>query len=349
MGTGIDFKGKLLITGHTGFKGTWLTLLAQRLGLEIAGVSLPPTESSLYTRLNRLGAIEEYFVDINNHEKLEEIVQIIKPRVVIHLAAQALVEESYKNPLETFRTNVMGTAHLLDVCVAKSGIEFIGVATTDKVYRNSNLAIDFIETDPLGGKDPYSASKVGTESVVEAWRQISTLRDGPGISAFRAGNVIGGGDMAENRIVPDLIRSRISGKPTVIRYPESTRPWQHVLDPLMGYLVATNEFIEKGKIIPAINFGPPGSSLKVSELVSLATSTDGKIPQPDMSKPNLDERESRLLSLNSELAKRSLAWTNCWTQEAAIVSTFTWWQTVLDNKLNPMEACEIDLYKLLER
>lgn len=349
MAIQIDLQGKILITGHTGFKGTWLTLLTEELGLEVAGVSLPPSDGALYSRLNRVGLIEEYFVDINHYDELEKIVRKIKPQYVLHLAAQALVEESYRNPIETFRTNVIGTANLLEICAVAPGVDFIGVATTDKVYRNSNTGIDFVESDPLGGKDPYSASKVGTESVVEAWRQISTLRNGPGISAFRAGNVIGGGDMAENRIVPDLVRSRISGEPASVRYPESTRPWQHVLDPLIGYLMATNEFKKKGKISSAINFGPSGRSLKVSELVGLAIATDKKIPKPEMSKPTLDERESRLLSLNSELARNSLAWNNYWSQEDAIRSTFGWWQTVLENELSPAEACKQNISQLLDR
>lgn len=344
-----NLQGKLLITGHTGFKGAWLTLLAEELGLEVAGVSLPPTENSLYLKLNRHGRIEEYFVDINDNEELKTVIHKIKPRAVLHLAAQALVEDSYRDPLETFQTNVMGTAHVLDVCTNVPEIEFIGVATTDKVYKNSNLGIDFIETDSLGGKDPYSASKVGTESVVDAWRQLSILRNGPGISSFRAGNVIGGGDLAENRIVPDLIRSRVSGEPAPIRYPDSTRPWQHVLDPLMGYLIATNEFMKKKELSPAINFGPSGTSLKVSELVQLALSVDSKIPQPDMTRPNNDERESRLLSLNSDLARNSLGWTNSWSQEEAIRSSFTWWKAVLEKQLSPLEACKLDISILLGR
>lgn len=344
----VNLQGKLLVTGHTGFKGTWLTLLAEELGLEVIGLSLPPQKESLYSRLNREALIEEYFVDINDYQELERVIRGVRPTAVLHLAAQSLVEESYLRPLETFRTNVIGTANLLEACRNVQEVKVISVATTDKVYKNSNLGISFVETDALGGKDPYSASKVGAESAVDAWRQISSLEKGPSVSSFRAGNVIGGGDMAENRIVPDLIRSRKSKKPAIIRYPESTRPWQHVLDPLMGYLIAMEMLIKDSDSITSLNFGPSGESLKVAELVSIALRTDSSIPHPRVVESKSINRESLLLGLDSSRAREILAWDNQWTQTQSIEATFHWWKSVLENELSPYEACQRDLQRLLK-
>jgi CDP-glucose 4,6-dehydratase len=341
----LDFNlaGKILITGHTGFKGTWLTLLAEELGMEVVGISLPPDKDSLYTRLARNSAIEEYFLDINNYEELYSKIQQIKPHYVFHLAAQALVEDSYLDPIRTFQTNVIGTANLLNVVLKTDTTLAVGVVTTDKVYRNDNLGIPFVESDPLGGKDPYSASKVGTENVVNSWKQISELQSGPKLISLRAGNVIGGGDFAQNRIIPDLIRSKVSGTPAVIRNPESTRPWQHVLDPLIGYLRSLVEITSGSLDVPALNFGPLGESLAVRELVRIATDMDSSIPAPTFLKDQEHNRESIHLSLDSHLAAETLSWTNQWSQVEAIQSSVLWWKNTLSGKMSPYEACKQDL------
>ena len=256
LGSGLKaLSGPVLITGHTGFKGTWMTLLLEELGIETVGVSLPPTKDSLYGRLERKGAIKEEFVDIRDFKSLGNVVRELNPSAVFHMAAQPLVMESYKTPRETFETNVMGTANLLSAALAVRSIQAISVITTDKVYRNENTGRRFLESDPLAGKDPYSASKVGTEAVVSAWQQIVDVEGGPRIISVRAGNVIGGGDFAENRIIPDLVRGIISGKPVKIRNPRSTRPWQHVLDPLCGYVQSIEYSLSGGKT-RQFNFGP---------------------------------------------------------------------------------------------
>lgn len=347
MAMGLQLSGKLLVTGHTGFKGTWLTLLAETHGIEVVGISLPPDKNSLYTRLNRANEIEEYFVDINDELQMKTLIQSIKPTHVLHLAAQALVAESYVDPIHTFQTNVIGTANVLDACLETNSVSSIGVATTDKVYRNENNGISFIERDPLGGKDPYSASKVGTESVIDSWRQLSELRSGPPIISLRAGNVIGGGDMAENRIIPDLIRSKVSGTPAVIRNSQSTRPWQHVLDPLVGYLLALQRNTNQSAPISALNFGPTGRSLKVSELVEIARKSDPSIPNPIVQNESNSKIESKLLSLNSEQAMRDLSWSNSWSQEDAIRSSIEWWKNVLSGTHSAIEACTSDIKLLL--
>jgi CDP-glucose 4,6-dehydratase len=255
----LALSGAILITGHTGFKGTWLTLLLEKMGIPAIGYSLPPIQDSLYQRANRLGAIPEIFADIRDLNEVERFLATHKPSAIIHLAAQPLVLESYKKPLDTFETNVMGTANILSAAFNTSTIRAVVAATTDKVYRNDNLGKPFTETDPLSGKDPYSASKVGSEAAIAAWQNISNLSDGPKVVSVRAGNVIGGGDWAENRIMPDLVRGFTSNQPIQIRNPDSTRPWQHVLDPLYGYLLTLQSLLED-VTIDSINFGPSEKS-----------------------------------------------------------------------------------------
>jgi CDP-glucose 4,6-dehydratase len=263
--------GPVLVTGHTGFKGTWLTLLLEQLGVPAVGLSLPPEEGSLYQRLNREGLNEEIFADIRNFESVNKFIKEKQPAAVINMAAQPLVMESYITPRETFETNVMGTVNVLDSSFATKSVKAIIAVTTDKVYKNDNSGQLFKENDPLAGKDPYSASKVGSESAIAAWQQITRVQGGPPVVSVRAGNVIGGGDWAENRLLPDLIRGFISEKPIPIRNPNSTRPWQHVLDPLLGYVMVL-EAVLAGQNIEAMNFGPDDKSISVKEVVEICAS-----------------------------------------------------------------------------
>ena len=267
-------SGPVLVTGHTGFKGTWLTLLLEKLGVEVVGFSLSPEKDSLFDRAGRTGAIKEVFADIRDYELLNTYITSIKPSAIIHMAAQPLVLESYRLPKETFDVNVMGTVNVLDSAFKTDSVQAIVVVTTDKVYRNDNSGRAFIESDPLEGKDPYSASKVGTEAAVAAWQQIQRISGGPKVVAVRAGNVIGGGDWGDNRLLPDLIRSFSSGQKMAVRNPASTRPWQHVLDPLGGYISAL-EAILGGEKISSVNFGPDTQSIAVSEVVKIAVETWG--------------------------------------------------------------------------
>ena len=206
-----DLPGPVLLTGHTGFKGTWMTFLLEHLDVPVVGYSLPAEKDSLYDRAERVGVIPEKFGDILNYELLEQFIDKHNPSTIIHMAAQPLVLKSYENPRATFDVNVMGTANVLDIAFKKDFIEAIVIVTTDKVYKNDDSGRAFIETDPLGGKDPYSASKVGTEAVVAAWQQIAKISGGPQVYSARAGNVIGGGDFAESRLIPDIIRGLVRG------------------------------------------------------------------------------------------------------------------------------------------
>jgi CDP-glucose 4,6-dehydratase len=333
----------VLIIGHTGFKGTWLTLLLEKLGIELTGISLPAEESSIYSKLNRDGQINEYFQDIRDTGAIEKLIQKIKPKYIFHLAAQPLVLNSYKTPSETFETNVMGTVNVLNAATKIDNCEHIVVSTTDKVYKNNDSGQRFTENSALGGKDPYSWSKVGTEAAVGAWQQISEISGGPKITSVRAGNVIGGGDQAENRLLPDLIKSFQSNSEIVLRNPMSTRPWQHVLDPLWGYILALTSDSHES----AYNFSPDGESLTVLEVTKLAADAwESKINIKLEAGEN--KLESNTLQLSSTLAKTKLDWKNKWSQEDAVVSTVNWWKSIYENQISPVDACKTNLDELLE-
>ena len=341
-------KGPVLVTGHTGFKGTWMTLLLEEIGIETVGISLPPEKDSLYQRLSRNSAIKEDFLDIRDFEGMQKAIKKYQPSVIFHMAAQPLVIESYKTPRETFETNVMGTANLLSASLETSSVDAIAVITTDKVYKNENTGRRFIESDPLEGKDPYSASKVGTEAVVAAWQQIVSIKGGPRIISVRAGNVIGGGDFAENRIIPDLIRGVISGKKVEIRNPNSTRPWQHVLDPICGYIKAV-EYSLAGGDLAHFNFGPKEKSLSVSSVVEIFKEEFGPKLMLEIDQFDKDRKiESIELDLDSSLAAQQISWKQRMTQLEAIRNTAAWWSQIIKNPDSAIAVTQNDLNFFLE-
>lgn len=342
-----SLTGPILITGHTGFKGTWLTLLLERLGVSVVGYSLAPEQDSLFERAERTGAIPESFADIRDFESVSEFMRKHEPSAVIHMAAQPLVLESYRIPRETFEINVLGTANILETAFATESIKAIGAITTDKVYRNDNSGRAFIESDPLSGKDPYSASKVGAESVVAAWQQISRNSNGPKVIALRAGNVIGGGDWATNRLLPDLIRGFSSETKMTVRNPTSTRPWQHVLDPLSGYISAMDSIIG-GAEISSLNFGPSSESLEVSRIVDIARDVWPSPTFVEMSSDSVtDSKEATSLQLDSTAARKVLGWKPHWTQEESVVATVKWWDKVLNKGVPVRTAVQFDIDNLL--
>jgi len=330
-----------MLTGHTGFKGTWMTLFLESHGIPVVGFSLPPNELSLYSRLNRKGEVFEKFGDIRLEDSVDKFISDTKPSVIIHMAAQPLVLESYKDPIGTFSTNVMGTANLLNSASKSNSVMVIGVVTTDKVYRNINQGKQFIESDPLGGKDPYSASKVGTEAVISAWQQIAETNGGPTIISLRAGNVIGGGDWGENRLIPDLVRGFVTSTPLEIRNPQSTRPWQHVLDPLNGYLLALDYGLKHRKAT-AFNFGPIEPSLTVKEVIDIARQEWPMLLQPVAGVTNKNQ-ESNYLDLNSNFAQEILGWNPVWPQIEAVQKSITWWRGYLVSKTSPQQLCIGDI------
>lgn len=307
-----------------------MTFLYEHLNVPVVGYSLPPEKDSLYDRAERTGAIPEVFADIRDYKTLESFIDLHKPSTIIHMAAQPLVLKSYENPRETFDVNVMGTVNVLDIAFKKDFIKAIIVVTTDKVYRNDNSGSAFVETDPLEGKDPYSASKVATESVVATWQQIAQVSGGPRIVSVRAGNVIGGGDFAVDRLLPDIVRGAISGKSIEIRNPNSSRPWQHVLDPLIGYLL-TLEASLSGLHAMNINFGPSSEVItakKAAECLVDVLRIDNEIKY-NSTMSDTSNIEATALSLDSSLAMAALSWQPLVNGITAIEMTGLWWNKVL--------------------
>jgi CDP-glucose 4,6-dehydratase len=261
--TGIYRKRRVLVTGHTGFKGSWLCLLLRKLGADVYGYALdPPTKPSLYEEAKIKEFITSYINDIRDYNTLFSAVQEIKPEVVIHMAAQSLVMESYKNPVETYAVNVMGTVNLFEAIRNTPGVKAVVNVTSDKCYENREWQWGYRENEPMGGYDPYSNSKGCSELVTSSFRNSFFNPDqyknhGVAIASARAGNVIGGGDWADDRLIPDFIRAITKGEKVKIRSPYAIRPWQHVLEPLSGYLTLAAKLFEEGpRYAEAWNFGP---------------------------------------------------------------------------------------------
>ena len=344
-----EFSGKtILVTGHTGFKGSWISRFLMLAGAEVHGLALPPEKESIYSRSLDLGFASSTFLDIRNRISLEKYFREKKFDGVFHLAAQPLVLESYEKPLETFETNVMGTANLLNAILNEGTAPWVVVVTTDKVYRNLESLVGYKEADPLGGNDPYSASKTATEMVVNAWRSIAEFKKYEiSICAVRAGNVIGGGDVAKNRLIPDLLRSFRLNEPATIRNPESIRPWQHVLDPLSGYLTVGKFMIRNARLEPAYNFGPAeDSKISVQEMANIACRIWGENKGFVIKHNPGKEAESRLLWLDSEAAYRDLGWKSTLNAELAIKWTIDW-ERVAENK-DPRTAMDEQILRFFQ-
>jgi CDP-glucose 4,6-dehydratase len=295
---------RYLITGHTGFKGAWLSSILKAQGHEVVGISLPPLESSLYEQASLSSMFSgEKFIDIRNREDFTRAIQESNTQVAFHLAAQPLVRESYKTPIETYATNVMGTLNFLEG-VKKSEIAAAVVITTDKVYKNKNLLRGYTEADELGGYDPYSSSKAAADIATQSW--ISSF-DANNVVIARAGNVVGGGDWGVDRLIPDLVSSFNNGTPAKIRYPEAIRPWQHVLDCLAGYISLSEKMLSDG-VSGAWNFGPEiAVENTVARVADLAAKNWGGSAgwEKDLD-PN--PHEAGYLLLDSTKARAELGW-----------------------------------------
>jgi CDP-glucose 4,6-dehydratase len=273
------WRGKrVLLTGHTGFKGAWLALWLHRLGAQVIGVSLVPSMQPNLFELAQVAKISEsHFCDIRDASALASVVRNARPDIVMHLAAQALVRASYRQPLDTFATNIMGTAHLLDALRGLDAVRSVVLVTTDKVYQNREWFYPYREDDALGGHDPYSASKAAAEIVIASFRASYLAEKNIAVASARAGNVIGGGDWSEDRLIPDAIRAWDANQLLQIRRPQSTRPWQHVLEPLCGYLQLAEQLWQQPALAGAYNFGPQThKAATVREVVQLAQSAYGK-------------------------------------------------------------------------
>ncbi|WP_415399215.1 CDP-glucose 4,6-dehydratase [Synechococcus sp. W4D4] len=345
-----DFwKGKrVLVTGHTGFKGSWLCLWLQRLGAEIYGYSLPASSDSLFTQLSPdSNQCQNYFADVRNAPRIDQCVAETKPDVIFHLAAQPLVLSSYQQPKETWDINVTGTINLLQATRNLQHTCAIVVVTTDKVYLNQETTYSYRETDPLGGIDPYSSSKAAAELAVASWRSSftgSSVSGNPNllIATARAGNVIGGGDWAPDRLIPDFVRAYCTGSVLTVRHPFATRPWQHVLDPLNGYIRLAEKLYSSSVFAQAFNFGPlPSGQRTVSELLHLA-SLDLPVPTKSIRSDNAPH-EAKLLSLSIDHSAHLLEWLPYWDFEQSVRRTVRWYKSVLTNELSPADACLLDL------
>ena len=336
-----DYSGKkILVTGHTGFKGAWLSRILVLAGAEVYGLALAADANSLFDVAGDLGFKESTILDIRDRNAVEKYFTTHRFDGIFHMAAQPLVRRSYKEPIETFDTNVMGTAHVLHAAVGNSATHWAVAITTDKVYRNVEKLGGYSEDEPLGGKDPYSASKAASEMVISAWQTIARQRDEKiAISSARAGNVIGGGDTAEDRLVPDLIRGFHAGAKTIIRNPTSIRPWQHVLDPLNGYLTMGAALMAGREISSAYNFGPgEESKLTVEQMAEYAcTLWEGARGLDIAVDPNA-VHESGLLWLSSQLATKELGWSNRFEAREAIAWTIEWERESM--KTSPLVALD---------
>lgn len=314
---------KVLVTGHTGFKGAWLTMMLADAGHEVFGIALDPRAGGVYekARVSELLA-GEYRADIRDANLMINLVQQIEPELVFHLAAQPLVRESYEHPRETLDTNVWGTLNIVDASLVNESVKRLVVVTTDKVYRNTEKLEGYREEDPLGGDDPYSASKAAADLLTQTWARSFGRKD-LAIATARSGNVIGGGDVSPDRLIPDLLRAFASGRPTDIRYPNAVRPWQHVLDALSGYLLLA-EYLESNPEFSSWNFASDEKNLAtVAEVCDKVTTIWGD-GAAWVAQSGNHPHEASLLLLNASKAEQLLGWQNKLGVNDAIAWTLDW-------------------------
>lgn len=338
------WQGKrVLITGHTGFKGAWLSLLLRRLGAEVAGISLEPsTQPNLFGAAKVADVMEGHFCDLRDARSVSLVVKHKRPELVLHLAAQALVRHGYREPLETFDTNVMGTANVLDALRGLDSVRVVVAVTTDKVYNNREWVSPYREDDALGGHDPYSASKSASEMVITSYRKSFLEEQGVAVASARAGNVIGGGDWSQDRLIPDAMRAWSSGEILQIRRPESTRPWQHVLEPLTAYLRLAEQIWLRPELAGAYNFGPlTHEAVTVRELVQMAQSSfgSGKVSWGEIDN---GPHEAGWLSLETSKARFALGVQPYWPLSEAIYRTVQWYRQHGEGA-DVRKLCEADI------
>ena len=333
---------KVFITGHTGFKGTWLSLFLNLQGAHIFGYSLKPKKLSLFNQTKSAGFCKKnFYSDINNLQKLKKNLLESRPEIIFHLAAQPLVSESYSDPVKTFNTNIIGTVNLLEAARNVNSVRSIVIITTDKVYKINNSNKGYVENDEVGGKDPYSSSKACAEiivnSYIESFTKKSTLKNK--ISTARSGNVLGGGDYSKNRLVPDILSAINQNKELIIRNPQHVRPWQHVIEPLYGYILLAQKQYEKKINISnhAWNFGPRKNNfVKVSKIINKINKIK-KIKKVIFKKS--DMKETKILKLNSNKAVKNLKWKPKWNIDQTLEKIITWNDLSKKNK-NIKNICE---------
>lgn len=328
------WKGKsVLLTGHTGFKGSWLCLWLSRMGAQITGYALdPPTDPSLFELARVDELVDSRIADVRDAECLAQTMADVQPEIVLHMAAQPLVRDSYRIPVETYAVNVMGTVHLLEAVRSCPGVRAVVNVTTDKCYENREWVWGYRENEPMGGYDPYSSSKGCSELVTAAYRQSffnpqQHAQHGAAIATARAGNVIGGGDWAGDRLIPDIIRAILAGDPVRIRNPHAIRPWQHVLEPLSGYLALAQKLYEDGAhYAEGWNFGPAeGDAWPVERIVQRLCRQWGAGAGYEIDEGD-HPHEAHYLKLDCSKARSGLGWHPRWRLEKALDSIVEWTQ-----------------------
>jgi len=344
------WRGKcVLLTGHTGFKGSWLTLWLHRLGAEVTGFSLPPlTTPDLYSEAGVAALCESHMGDIRDAAALADLVRAARPEIVFHLAAQPLVRASYREPLTTFETNIMGTAHVLDALRGLDSVRVAVIVTTDKVYRHQEPSRPYREDDALGGHDPYSASKAACEMVIASYRDSYLSTQGVAVASARAGNVIGGGDWSEDRLIPDMVRAWQAGETLEVRRPQAVRPWQHVLEPLNGYLTLAQNLWQQPALAGAYNFGPQANeAVPVRELVELARAVygEGDVRYGDGSE---GPQESAWLALDVAKVEQTLGVTPTLPLVQAVKQTIAWYRARKDGA-DARQLCLADIFDFERR
>lgn len=353
------WKGKkVFITGHTGFKGSWLCLWLHKLGAEVTGYALnPPTEPSLFELCNVSELVNSVIADIRKRDKLIEAMLEASPEIVIHMAAQPLVRDSYKNPVETYEINVMGTVNLFEAVRTCKGVKAVINVTTDKCYENKEWIWGYRENEPMGGYDPYSNSKACSELVTAAYRSSffnpsDYAKHGVAIASARAGNVIGGGDWAADRLIPDFLRAINASKTLKIRSPQSTRPWQHVLEPLSGYLMLAERLYNDGSdFAEAWNFGPANEDTRsvrwiVEQLAGMRTDFRWECE----STLQTHAHEAYCLKLDSSKAHSQLGWQPRWKLRIALQKTLKWHESCWnDEDMRSVTTAQIAEYQSTEK
>lgn len=349
----LDFwhQKKVFITGHTGFKGSWLSILLNHLGSEVYGFALEPnTETSLFNESGLRTKINSFIGNILDKETLTEKVKEFQPEIVFHMAAQPLVRESYDQPILTLNTNIIGTANILEACrMSDSVYSFINI-TTDKCYLNEELGIPFVENDHLGGKDIYSASKASSEIITKAYRDSFFNGSKCKIATARAGNVIGGGDWSDNRLIPDIVKALNSNKDPEIRAPDSIRPWQHVLDPLFGYMNLAQKLYINKSYDEAWNFGPSEEdSITVKEMTTEFIKLWQLNKTIILNQNEKNPYESKTLKLDITKAKEKLNWQPIFSINETIKTTALWYKEFYKAKKDAYELCIADINKFLSK
>ena len=334
---------RVLLTGHTGFKGAWLALMLNRLGAKVVGVSLPPAgQANLFTLAGIDSVLESHFCDIRDAVKIAALTYAAQPEIVLHLAAQSLVRVSYQEPLMTFATNVQGTANVLDAVRHLDSVRVAVVVTTDKVYKNLEHSYPYRETDALGGHDPYSASKAAAEIVVASYRDSYLTLKNVAVATARAGNVIGGGDWSQDRLIPDAVRAWSTNEVLQIRSPNAVRPWQHVLEPLSAYLELAEQLWHQPALAGAYNFGPEtNEAASVRDIIQLAQRAYGS-GQVVWGEGHDGPHEAGWLALETAKARNVLGIQPCWSLLQGVNRTVNWYRRQNEGA-NARALCEADI------